>query len=244
MKEKIVLLNDLYPELDIDMNGHCYDQETEETGVVYRVLNIMNNKSYIGKAFSYEKHGKKNPTYYGSKGRFKRHLSNSKSNLANNECPIFYEALRNYNIHDWFVFTLKVCSKKHLKEWETKLIKEYNTSDPKRGYNYFVGDNRPNNKKYLIKYQSAKAESNAQRAINGQLRRKKHSKNLPPNINYRLSKRKDGSICGEGYFVQIKLNGKIYNKAFLSMSESMDSKLKKAKKQLEIFKSQASKNKK
>ena len=53
----------------------------------------------------------------------------------------------------------------------------------KFGYNYFVGDNKPNDSKHLLKYQTAKAESNANRAVGGTLRRKENSKNLPPNIN-------------------------------------------------------------
>lgn len=178
---------------------------------------------------------------HGSKSRFKRHWSNKSSELAKNECPIFYQALRDSNISDWFVFTLKVCPKKYLKKWETKLTKEYKTSDPEFGYNYFVGDNKPDNNTHMETFQSAKANGNVKRAINGALRKKTHSKDLPPNINYRLSKKKDGTVCGEGYFVQIKINGKLYNKAFLSMAESMKSKLERAKKQLELFKLDAKK---
>lgn len=236
----VTLLNDLWPEVDKDVNGDFYDQENEETGVVYRIYNVVTEKSYIGKAFSYVKNGAQKLRKHGSKDRFYKHWMAANNNVIS-DCPIFYKALRSSDIIDWFVYTLKVCSKKHLKEWETKLIKRYNTSDPKIGYNYFVGDNKPNSKKHLIKYQSAKAESNANRAIDGQLRKKKHSKNLPPNINYRILKKKDGTICGEGYFVQIKINGKLYNKAFLSMAEPMESKLEKAKKQLELFKLQANK---
>lgn len=235
---KIVLLNDLYPEMDKDMNGEFYDMETVDTAVIYRVLNIGTLKSYIGKAFSYEKHGKKKQSIYGAKGRFKRHWSNKDSESAQNDCPIFYKALRNSHIHDWFIFTLKVCSKKHLKEWETKLVKEYKTSNPAYGYNYFVGDNKPDNETYLATYQSNKAKSNVNRAVNGKLKRKGHSKDLPSNINYRAVKRK-GKVVSEGYFVQIKIADTLYNKAFLSMSQTMPEKLELAKSQLEAFKKEA-----
>ncbi len=242
--EKIVLNNDLYPELDIDMNGEFYEKESKDTAVIYRIENSMEGKSYIGKAYSYEKHGDQKPSRYGAKGRFRRHWSNCRSQLANNECPIFYEALRNSQLTDWFVYTIKVCSKKHLKEYETRMIKLYKTSDPKYGYNYFVGDNKPDSKEHLAKYQTAKAKSNVDRAANGQLKKNEKNKNLPPNINYRLSKsRTTGKVIGEGYFVQIKLNGKLYNKAFLSNADTMEQKLEKAKKQLEEFKKQASNGK-
>lgn len=237
---KVTLLNDLYPELDTDVNGHFYVQETLDTGVVYRAFNIMNDKSYIGKAYSYVKNGKQKCRRHGGKDRFYRHWLSAHNNEIS-DCPIFYEELRKTNINDWFIFTLKVCSKKHLKEWETKLIKEYQSSDPKYGYNYFVGDNKPNSEVHLLKYQNDKAKSNANRAIGGGLRRQDHSKNLPPNINYRVTRKPDGTVKSEGYFVQIKIHGKLYSKAFLSLKDTMDAKLRKAKDQLKLFKQDATK---
>lgn len=77
-----------------------------------------------------------------------------------------------------------------------------------------MGNNKPINEKYLEQYQLSKAESNVKRAIDRKLRRKYHSKNLLPNINYRPSKKKDGTFCSEGYFIQIKINDKLNNKAF------------------------------
>jgi hypothetical protein len=241
--EKVILYNDLHPKIDQKINGDFYDQENNDTAVIYLIENLYNQKAYIGKAFSYEKHGDQKPSRYGAKGRFRRHWSNCKSELANDECPVFYEALRNSKLDDWFVHTIKVCSKKHLKEWEAKMIKLYKTSDPEYGYNYFVGDSKPNNEQYLEKYQTAKAKTNVERAINGKMKRTDKGKNLPPNINYRLSRRKDGTVIGEGYFVQIKLYNKLYNKAFLSNDKTMDEKLEMAKKQLELFKKEAEKNK-
>jgi len=235
-----VLLNDSFPKIDQKKNGAFYAKETIETGVVYQAFNLKEGKSYIGRVSSYEKHGDHPMTRYGAKGRFRRHWSNKDSDLAYDECPIFYDVLRRSDLEDWFIFTLKVCSLKHLKEYETRLTKLYNTSDPEYGYNYFVGDNKPNSSEHLKKYQSAKAKSNADRAVGGGLRQKEHSKNLPPNINYRKTI-KDGIVVSEGYFVQIKINGKLYNKAFLSKFDTMETKLDQAKAQLDEFKKNASK---
>lgn len=247
--QKVVLLNDLISDInddvlgDIDLdwniNGHFYDQETDETGVIYQIYNVFTSKSYIGKVFSYEKHGKQPATYYGAKGRFKRHWSNSRGDNADNDCPVFYKALKDSDIHDWFVFTLMVVSKKHLKETETRKIKEYNTSDPNFGYNFFVGDNKPDNAEHLLKYSTAKAATNVNRAANGQMKREGHSKNLPANINYRPAKQVGNNIVSEGYFVQIKIDGHVYNKAFSSKMQTMEDKLSAAIKQLELFKKQA-----
>nr|WBF70890.1 putative intron encoded endonuclease [Megavirus caiporensis] len=236
--KKIKLLNDIIPEIDQDANGEKYFKETKDTGVIYDIYNVKTNKSYIGKACSYVKHGKKKPMLYGARGRFKRHWSNKDSQLARNECPIFYQALRDSNIEDWFVFTLHVCDKKYLSKWEHKFIELHNTSDPDHGYNYFVGSKKPDNIIHLEKYQLNKAESNVKRAKDGALRKSNNTKNLPTNIYYRSSKGPNGSLR-EGYFVQIKLYDKLYNKAFLSMSESMESKLCKVQKQLKEFKRQA-----
>ncbi|AVL94697.1 group I intron endonuclease [Moumouvirus australiensis] len=240
--EKIILLNDIIPDVDKDINGDMYDQENNDTGVIYKIYNVYTGKSYIGKAYSYVGHGKKKPLKYGARGRFKRHWSNKDSPLACNECPVFYEALRSSELEDWFIFTLKVCNKKYLANWEKKLIEKENTSNPKYGYNYFVGNKKPDNEIHLENYQLSKAISNVKRAENGALRKSDKTSVLPANIYYRTSKSPNGSIR-EGYFVQIKLNGKLYNKAFLSMSESMESKMNKAKKQLQIFKNEASKTK-
>ena len=48
MKEKIVLLNDLVPKLDLALNGSYYDEENQDTAVVYEHFNMVTNKSYIG----------------------------------------------------------------------------------------------------------------------------------------------------------------------------------------------------
>nr|URM62320.1 endonuclease [Mimivirus sp.] len=59
--KKIKLLNDIIPEIDQDANGDKYLKENKDTGVIYDIYNVKTNKSYIGKACSYVKHGKKNP---------------------------------------------------------------------------------------------------------------------------------------------------------------------------------------
>lgn len=239
--EKLVTLNDLCPDADIIFNGEYYDQETEDTGVIYCITNVIDDKSYIGKAFSYVKNGNQKIRRHGAKDRFYKHWMAAYNNIVS-DCPVFYEALRNSNIDDWFVYTIKVCSKKHLKEWETKMIKKHKTYKSKYGYNYFVGDNKPNDENRLKQYQMAKADSNVKRAIGGALKKREQNKNLPANINYRRSTGKSGKCVNEGYFVQIKLNGKLYNKAFMSNNNTMEEKLEMAKEQLEQFKKEAAKN--
>jgi hypothetical protein len=217
-------------------------EQTEETGVIYAIVNRNDGKAYIGRCFSHEKHGKHPMTVYGANGRFRRHLSNALGAdvITRTECPIFYEEIRNHNgdKNIWYVTTLKVISKKHLKEYETKFIKRYNTSDPKFGYNYFVGDNKPDDSTYLSQYQEAKAASNASRVQDGSLKKLPQNIGLPANIHYKETIFSNG-IPLIGYFVQIKIDGKIYYRAFLSKDYSLEQKLEMAKDQLEKFKKKA-----
>jgi group I intron endonuclease len=192
-------------------------QETMETGVIYMITNNINNKKYIGKAFSYEKHGKKPPSVYGSKGRFKRHKSNV--NNGSNEIPLLYEDMRKYGADNFSVETLEVCLKPNLKARETYYTQLYKTFENDIGYNYHVGDNKPKDDNHLQKYKDNKVQSNKTRAVDGKLRQSDDVKDLPTNIYKRTN----------GYFVQIKIDGTLYNKSFLSAKDTDDVKLQKAK---------------
>lgn len=248
MEKKIMLLNDLYLEIDLDLNGEFYDQETLDTGVIYRIENIMEQKSYVGRADSYKNHGTaEDPIFsrYGAKGRFKVHWRRANhedlSYKQRNACPIFYEAIRNSDINDWFIYVLKICPLDDLQYWETEMTKLYQTSDPKYGYNYFVGNNKPDNENHLLQYQNAKAKSNTERAIDGKMKRVDHNKNLPTYISY-YPVTENGNFR-EGYMARIKFDGKIYKKIFTSMEQTMEEKLEHAKKYIEIIKNEHVDNK-
>jgi hypothetical protein len=237
-------MEDLIADLEEKHNDKKYKDkiqksETQDTGVIYLIYNVNTKKAYIGKAYSYVKNGNQPIRKHGANDRFERHWTAAHN--GENDCPVFYEALRDSDIDDWRVYTLGVCSKKHLCEKERRYIELYRSSNPKYGYNFFVGTKKPDDEGYLEKYQTKKAQSNAKRAIGGKLRKKEHSQDLPPNIHYRAPKNKNGKQCGEGYFVQIKLNGVLYNKAFLSSQYTMEQKLDQAKAQLEFFRKQAAK---
>jgi hypothetical protein len=217
-------------------------EETDDTGVIYAIVNRNDARAYIGKCYSFVKNGVEVHRKHGAQDRFNRHITAAMSgNLKLNDCPVFYDQIRAYKGDKtvWYVTTLKVSSKNHLKENETKAIKKYQTSDPEFGYNIFVGDNKPDNETHLVKYQEAKAASNVARAQDGSLKKVAANQGLPTNINYRKSVLPKGGKTIEGYFVQIKINGDIYNKAFMGSSMSMPEKLKLAIEKLEEFKKKA-----
>jgi hypothetical protein len=201
-------------------------QESENTGVIYMISNTINNKKYIGKAYSYEKHGKRPSSYYSSEGRLRRH----KSNVANGstEIPLLYEDMRKHGTDKYSVITLEVCLKEKLKERETYYINLHETFKVEKGYNYHVGDNKPKDDKHKKVYEDNKILINKVRAIGGGLRQSEDVKNLPPNIY----KRKDG------LFAQIKINGILYNKAFFCSKESDAEKLQKAQQWLVAIKAE------
>jgi len=215
--------------------------ETLDTGVIYIVYNVTNGKGYIGQAYSYEKHGVKPPSFYGANGRLRRHISNafSKNKITATECPFFYADIRKYGKKSFIVHTLKICKKSHLDKYEAQYTKSYKTFDQKHGYNYFVGKGVPQSKPHIEQYKGAKADSNKNRAIGGAMRQSEATKNLPPNINLRVKKNKNGEISSQGYFVQIKINNKLYNRAFMNCHFTMEEKLEMAIKQLEEFKKNA-----
>ena len=228
--------NDLHPEWNEEQNGEMEEKVTKDTVEIYCITNTKTGKSYIGKAQSYVKNGNQPIRKHGASGRFYKHWKAAHND--ENDCPVFYKALGKSKSSNWKIIILSVCSKKHAKEYETKYIKKYDTSNPEKGYNYFVGDNKPNDPQHLEQYQSAKAKSNADRAVGGKLRKNNDSKQLPPNINLR-KKMVDGEIIETGYNVQIKLGGTLYSRAFLSEKMTMEKKLELAEKQIEIFKEMA-----
>lgn len=201
-------------------------QESESTGVIYMISNTINNKKYIGKAYSYEKHGNRPSSYYGAKGRFRRHKSNANKGL--DEIPLLYEDMRTLGSNNFNVSTLEICLKENLKEQETHYIKLYETFKKDKGYNYYVGDNKPEDEIHKEIYENKKISSNKNRANDGKLRQSEDTKELPPNIY----KRKNG------LFAQIKIGDTLYNKGFLSSKDTDDQKLEKAKTWLKNIKQQ------
>lgn len=213
--------------------------ESENTGVIYKVTNNINGKIYIGKAYSYEKHGNQPMSKYGATGRFRRHISNAFSDDQSkaNECPEFYKDIREYGKDAFTVESLKIISKKHLKEYETKYIMRSESYKKDIGYNIFVGDNKPLDESRSKLYTESKQKANIARAQDGSMKKAEHNIGLPANINYRCRKDPNtNKILSEGYFVQIKLNGKLYNRAFLKSGYTMEQKLESAKEYLNNIK--------
>jgi group I intron endonuclease len=205
--KKIVILNNYISKME----------ESENTGVIYVITNTVNDKKYIGKAVSFvgEKKSK-----YGANGRFKKHIYASKHT---NDCPLLYNDIRIHGKDNFKVEVLEVCLKDDLKAKETHYITEMQTYKNDIGYNFFIGDNKPQDAERKKEYEDNKVESNKKRCEGGKMRQSETTVSLPPNVYKRSA----------GFFAQIKINSNLYNKAFLSSKETDEEKLEKARLWLE-----------
>ncbi|NIO45016.1 MAG: hypothetical protein GTN36_05700 [Candidatus Aenigmarchaeota archaeon] len=106
----------------------------QDQGEIYLITCIINNKKYIGQAYSYQKNGLK----HGALKRFKNHISQSKGKNWNKKCRALYSAMRKYGEEKFTVKILKIVRKNKMDDCEKQFIKQYNTLCP-NGYNLTEG---------------------------------------------------------------------------------------------------------
>ncbi len=105
-------------------------EESQNTGVIYCIENIITHKKYIGQAKSYIlKKGK--IVKHGLSGRFETHLKDALS--GKNSCPKLYNSLVKYGKDNFSISLIEICNLEDLNEKETYYIKKFNTVE--EGYN-------------------------------------------------------------------------------------------------------------
>lgn len=92
-------------------------------GIIYKIVNKINGKIYIGQ------------TKHSLKDRFNGHCYSSKHKYRNS--PL-YQAFRKYGINNFDVFEIEKCENHLLNEKEEFYINEYNSLTPS-GYNILKG---------------------------------------------------------------------------------------------------------
>ena len=103
-------------------------------GEIYKITNLLTNKMYIGQTRShYLNRGKYRP--FGYTGRFKSHISESKSKMS---CRYLNSAFNKYGIENFKCELILTCEINELDIYETKYITEFNTRYP-NGYNLTNG---------------------------------------------------------------------------------------------------------
>jgi hypothetical protein len=105
-------------------------------GEVYRITNIVTNKSYVGQTRSHRlNHGKYRP--FGYLGRFKDHIGEANSNKKN-QCRYLNASILKYGSDNFICELILTCNVEELDMYEIKYISESNTKFP-NGYNLTNG---------------------------------------------------------------------------------------------------------
>lgn len=117
-------------------------------GHIYKIINIVNNKCYIGQTRSHRLNkGKYRP--FGYIGRFKDHISEAKNINKKNTCTYLNNAMIKYGIDNFKCELIMTCSIDELDKHEINYILIYNSKFP-NGYNLTDGGQTRGNKKCQI----------------------------------------------------------------------------------------------
>jgi group I intron endonuclease len=107
------------------------------TGEIYLITNITENKLYVGQTRSHRMNkGKYRP--FGSKCRFKDHISEAINNTKKNQCVYLNNAIRKYGSDNFKTELIEKCEVIDLNKREQYYILKYNSLFP-NGYNLTTG---------------------------------------------------------------------------------------------------------
>lgn len=151
-------------------------------GHIYKIINLKNNKYYIGQTRSHRLNRKKYRPF-GYIGRFKDHISEAKCNSKKNQCRFLNNAILKYGIENFKVELIITCHLNELDYYEVKYISEYNSKYP-NGYNLTDGGQSKTfkkGKKIKVEYEEIDLNNNKNNIIV-----KKHSDYTKQLISSRL----------------------------------------------------------
>jgi group I intron endonuclease len=115
-----------------NLSNIILDESTNRYCEIYKIVNLSNNKIYVGQAVSHIlNHKKYRP--YGHEGRFRCHISEAFS-TKKNQSHYLNNSIRKYGVEDFVVELIECCEIKDADERETHYIKEFNSLYP-NGYN-------------------------------------------------------------------------------------------------------------
>ncbi len=171
--------------------------EDTNIGEIYKIVNIENNKIYIGKTKKYYKDLK-----FGFENRFKNHIASAFSKSKRNDCPKLYNAIRKYGKDKFKVELLCECSMDEIDNKEIKYISEYDSINDEKGYNISLGG-------------GGRSVVN----ISEETRQKISLKQSDTEMNIKPYYKNSIHI---GYTIQRKQNGKAYRKYFTKSSNTLE----------------------
>lgn len=114
------------------------DTPTERYCEIYKIVNLVNGKIYVGQAVSHIlNHKRYRP--YGCEGRFRCHISEAFS-TKKNQSHYLNNAIRKYGVDEFEVELIEYCEIENADEREIYYIKQLNSLYP-NGYNLKNGGN-------------------------------------------------------------------------------------------------------
>jgi len=120
------------PSKYIQLSESILNEPTNRYCEIYKIINLSNNKIYVGQAVSHIlNHKKYRP--YGREGRFRCHISEAFS-TKKNQSHYLNNAIRKYGVENFIVELIEYCEIDDADERETHYIKEFNSLYP-NGYN-------------------------------------------------------------------------------------------------------------
>ena len=120
------------PSKHLELSKKILDTPTERYCEIYKIINLSNNKIYVGQAVSHIlNHKRYRP--YGHEGRFRCHISEAFS-TKKNQSHYLNNAIRKYGVTNFVVELIEYCEISNADERETHYIKELNSLFP-NGYN-------------------------------------------------------------------------------------------------------------
>ena len=118
-----------------------------DTGDIYMITNILDNKKYIGQAKSYLSSGRKN----GANIRWKHHINRGLRNESG--CPYLYNAIKKYGVENFKMEKAPYIKEiKYEKERFNEDIENFDITDKYTNVNDLIRENESKLKKLFIEY--------------------------------------------------------------------------------------------
>jgi len=120
--------------INLDLKNTTIENETLRWVEIYKIINIINNKIYIGQAISHiRKHNKFVP--HGAIGRFRKHIQEALGNNTSKYCcRNLNNAIKKYGEKNFIVELLYNCKLEDSNDFESAEIVKQNSLSP-TGYN-------------------------------------------------------------------------------------------------------------
>jgi hypothetical protein len=138
-------MTDTESEIDIKDTILELDQKDQIVGEIYKIVNTVNNKCYVGQVVSHRLNKNKYRPF-GYVGRFNDHVSEAINNTKKKQCTYLNNAIRKYGKEKFKVTLLETCDMDNIDLREKHHVAKHKTLYP-AGYNLTAGGKTTEHKK-------------------------------------------------------------------------------------------------